>query len=491
LAHPLERLHGGGGEPVTVTWNGRPVTGRAGDTLAAALHASGVRTLTRSRKFRAPRGLSGSFVAGHLATVDGVPHSRLDRIAATPGQCVAMENVWPSPAFDLTALAGLLPRRMVRAGFEHPRLIPDASPLWRPWERLLWHMAGEADPPPEPSSGAVPGRRLATGTLVVGGGPAGLAAARSATGPVVLVTRSDAPGGMALGAGAGGIDLPDTVTVLTGHEVVGLFDGARNALVVPNDPAGPALLVTPASIVLATGVWSVPALVPGMERPGVLDARMALMLAVRHGVPPGRAIVVAGTDGCQDVADRLAGLGCRIVAVVDAADLEAVEGGAGVAAVRAGGTRIPCDALVHAGPWRADPVLPFQAGAGGDLRLLAGAMPDHVSACGACSGPDEPVSFGRALDRSALVCPCMDVTVDEILDLIAAGVTHVEELKRRSTCGMGACQGVPCWDTLVAVLAHATGQAPGDIAPPTYRPPRGGITLGQAAGLADLVEVAP
>jgi bacterioferritin-associated ferredoxin len=148
---------------------------------------------------------------------------------------------------------------------------------------------------------------------------------------------------------------------------------------------------------------------------------------------------------------------------------------------------VPCDAVVHAGPWRSDPLLAFQAGADGDLRVAAGALPDHVSLAGSVAEPDEPVSLGFQLDRHALVCPCMDVTVEEILDLIAAGETHVEVLKRLTGCGMGPCQGVPCWDQLAAVLAEATGEAPESFGHPTHRPPRAALTFGQAAGLEGLV----
>ena len=127
------------------------------------------------------------------------------------------------------------------------------------------------------------------------------------------------------------------------------------------------------------------------------------------------------------------------------------------------------------------------AGADGDLRVLGGPLPAMVRLAGAAQEADEPVGHGAALDRRALACPCMDVTVDELLDLIAAGETHVEVLKRLTGCGMGPCQGIPCWDNLAHIVAHATGREPSGIGHPTYRPPGAGLTLAQAAGLQDLV----
>ena len=94
---------------------------------------------------------------------------------------------------------------------------------------------------------------------------------------------------------------------------------------------------------------------------------------------------------------------------------------------------------------------------------------------------------GAGLNRRALVCPCMDVTVAEVLDLVAQGIDHVEEIKRLTACGMGPCQGVPCWDQLAATLAATSGRPVASFGNPTYRPPRAGLTLAQAAGLHGLV----
>jgi bacterioferritin-associated ferredoxin len=81
----------------------------------------------------------------------------------------------------------------------------------------------------------------------------------------------------------------------------------------------------------------------------------------------------------------------------------------------------------------------------------------------------------------------MDVGVGEIRDLVESGITHVEELKRLTGCGMGPCQGFPCWDLLAAALAEITGEAAISFGHPSFRPPRGALSIAQAAGLADLV----
>jgi bacterioferritin-associated ferredoxin len=122
---------------------------------------------------------------------------------------------------------------------------------------------------------------------------------------------------------------------------------------------------------------------------------------------------------------------------------------------------------------------------------MGGALPSEIEVLGDAALPAEPVVCGAALDDRALVCACMDVTVTEIRALVARGETHVEVLKRLTGCGMGPCQGAPCWDYLAATVAALTGRPAEEHGHPSYRPPRGGITLGQAAGLADLVEPEP
>ena len=482
------RLPHAAGDTLAFRFAGRRVEGRDGDTIAAALYASGIRTWSRSRKFHRARGLSGAFVAGHAGTVDGIPHIRLDQTPLREGLSVGPENVWPTAGLDILRLARLLPRRWLRAGFEHPGLIPSGRWPFETWESLLGFMAGES-PAPRTRGSAPTGRLIEADLAVVGGGPAGRDAANraAATGDtVVLIDRGQEPGITAGAAGANLAPLDARITVLAGHEAFGLYDRARHLACAPHDMTAPALVVRAGRVVLATGRRSVPPVVPGADLPGVLDAATALTLADRHAVAPGALIAVIGTEGRDAVAERLAALGVNVVAVHHMDDVRGIAGRNGVSGLDVGHV-VPCDAVVHAGPWRSDPSLAFQAGADGDLRVETRALPDTVWAVGAAARPDEPVSLGAGLDRRALVCPCMDVTVAEILDLAAKGETHVEVVKRLTGCGMGPCQGVPCWDQLAAVLAEATGREPASFGHPTYRPPRAALTFGQAAGLENLV----
>jgi sarcosine oxidase, subunit alpha len=82
----------------------------------------------------------------------------------------------------------------------------------------------------------------------------------------------------------------------------------------------------------------------------------------------------------------------------------------------------------------------------------------------------------------------MDATVGEILAHVRAGQCHVEVLKRATSCGMGPCQGFPCWELMRAVIKRAAPAAVVDDRP-SQRPPRRALTVEQAAALDGILEL--
>lgn len=464
-------------------WNGRPLQAREGDSAAAALLRNGIRSLAVTRKRHRPLGFSGSFVQGVMAEVDGVPNVRLDRVAVLPDMRIAAQNVWPGPRLDLLQAFRLAPAKLVRGGFEHPRALPSGTRRFERWEKAMSFLAGGGRLSPEfPSVTVVPGRRLVADAVVVGAGPAGLAEARrlaEAGSRVVLISRD----GRAL---AGAPALPANVVPLLTHEAFGVYRSGRLVAAAPFDPSTGAVAIETAELVLATGKRSIPPVVPGNHLPGVMEAPVAEALVLERGIDLGR-VVVLGTGAEQALVARLRQAGASIAAVGPIGSLERIVGTEAVSAVDIG-RRVACDVLVHAGPWVSDPNLAFQAAAEGRLRLGAQPLPSSIRLVGVAAAPDEPVHVGSLADvRAASICPCMDVMGAEILDLMAGGLTHIEELKRQTSCGMGPCQGLPCWEMLRAVMRRASGGALGDDRP-SHRPPRRAITVAQAAGLAGLVE---
>lgn len=483
------RLAHGAQQPVEFFWNGRALQGRVGEHVAAALLANGIRTLAWSRKSHRPMGVSGNYVNGVLARVDGLPNVRLDQVPVRAGLRVEMQNCWPSAGFDLLRLARWIPSGWIQGGFEHTNLIPSGNRLFQYWEALLAFLAGVARPADRVrvrAMGLPEGHALGCELLVIGAGPAGCAAANAAAEQgrdVLLVSRGDRPARLAQACGQREPQLSPKVRTLFGVEVFGAYRDGDLLLGAPHDPAAGAVAMSAAHVLLATGSRSCPPLVPGAWLPGVMDARCALNLAHDCAVAPGRAVVVAGNGDENRVAERLRQLGVTVVAVKSLGSLRRIVGRHRVEKAEFS-EPIICDALVHVGPWLQEGSLAFQSAAHGLGQLRAGRS--RFEPIGAAAREDDvlPVSSLEPL----LICPCMDVSSAEVAALVDEGIVDLEVIKRLTSCGMGPCQGQPCWDALRAFVSARSGVPLQALARPTLRPPRRSLTVAQAAGLVDVVE---
>jgi sarcosine oxidase subunit alpha len=474
------------------SWNGRRLTAAEGDTIAIALWRHGIAAIGSSRKSHRPLGASGTYIQGALVAVNGQPHVRADETLVEPGMDVRQQNVWPTAGVDVFSLLRLAPGRLLRGGFERPRLLPSGTRRFEWWERLLMFLAGEVSLSPHAviDANMPTAERWEGDVVVVGGGPEGRRHANesAANGArVCLVSRSREPGSFARAMGARLPELNPAIKLLADHEANGVYRDGTVVLATPRVAHKPPTVLVCEHLVLGTGRRSVPPLIPKHDLPGVLEARLALKWASALGAELGPAVVI-GTGAQNHVSRVLGALGVNIAGVGSMAELSQIEGRRAVRAVKLSGITIPCRSLIHAGPWLADPSLAFQAAARGELRLSAGPLPARVSVVGSACLSEEPAPLGplEAL-LDAPVCSCMDVTVAEVLAHIRRGHTHIEELKRSTSCGMGPCQGVPCWQHLCGVISGVTGVLSEDH--PTYRPPRRGLTIAQAAALDGLLEL--
>lgn len=490
MSHAPLRLARASSEVVRFFWNGRPLQGRQGESLATALLANGIRTLAWSRKSHRPLGYSGSYVTGVLARVNGVPNVRLDLLPVTADVRVEMQNCWPGPGFDLLRLSRLIPASWIQGGFEHTNLVPSGTALFQRWEKILAFLAGVAKPAARTGEVVVPSARyLSADVLVIGGGPAGCAAANEAAAAgrsVLLVTRGPALARYAQAAGRPRPTLDERVRLLVGMEVFGAYRGGELLLAAPHDPSQGALALEADEVILASGRRACPPVIPGMWLPGVMEVRTVLIMAYEQAVAPGSRVVVVGNGDQEAVAKRLRELGVNVVAARPVADLRRVVGHRQVRAALFAES-IACDAVVHAGPWLADASLTFQSGAEGLLQLREERQ-TRLRAVGTAAEVDQPLPVAARSRHKALLCPCFDVSCHEVEALIEQGVTDLELIKRLTSCGMGPCQGQPCWDSLRALVSARTGIALTGLARPTLRPPRRALSVAQAAGLADVVE---
>ncbi|HET8728029.1 MAG TPA: sarcosine oxidase subunit alpha family protein [Alphaproteobacteria bacterium] len=335
--------------PVGFTFDGRPLTGFAGDTLASALLANGVRIVGRSFKYHRPRGVYGLGAEEPNALVelrDGArrePNTRATTVELYDGLTASSQNRWPSAGFDLMAVNGLL-SPLFPAGFYYKTFMWPAK-AWMFYERFIRRAAGMGSAAKLPDPDRYDRRHAHTDLLVVGVGPAGIAAALTAarSGLRVMVAEDRPLFGGALRFERREADqavlrwLDDAVAELSAapnvtmlprttafgyydHNAVGLVERIADHLPEPppGQPRQRLWLVRAARVVLATGAIERPLVFAGNDRPGVMLASAARGYVNAYGVAPGRrAVVFANNDDAWQTAFDLSDAGVEVAAIVD------------------------------------------------------------------------------------------------------------------------------------------------------------------------------
>ena len=349
MSRQVFRLPAGGRidrlKPVSFTFNGRTIDAYEGDTVASALLANGVRLVGRSFKYHRPRGVMshGSDEPNALLDVDGGPgrrdpNNRATVIDATSGLRVTTQNHWPSVGFDLGAVNDWLSPVFV-AGFYYktfkwPRAFWD-----RFYEPAIRAAAGLGRSPEGKDADRYAHSYAHCEILVIGGGPAGLAAASAAarSGKRVILADEQAEfGGALLHDRTSTIDgitadawVARTVAELrsTGNvrmlqrtTAFGYYNQNMVALVERHaDPAGARETlwqVRATQVVLAGGAHERPLPFADNDRPGIMLAESVRAYLNRYGVAPGRNIVLVttGASAYQAALDaKAAGLSVTIV----------------------------------------------------------------------------------------------------------------------------------------------------------------------------------
>lgn len=270
------------------SFEGRPIAFRSGQTLAAALADAGERHLRHTAK----DGIRGMFCGMGvcqecLVTVNSHPNQRACMTHAETGQEVRRQVALP--------------------------------------------VLAEAAPPKEADAPEV----IVVDVAIVGGGAAGLSAAiaaRAAGASTLLLDERKTAGGQYYKQAAGDTPLLDTqqeeganlvqsaetsgARIMAGTEIWGAFDGPL--LLAETD--GRAIAVRPKALVIASGAYERPVMVPGWTLPGVMTTGAAQTLWRSYRTTPGQRILVCGSGPLNaQVAGELAAGGCDIAAVLDTA----------------------------------------------------------------------------------------------------------------------------------------------------------------------------
>lgn len=342
------RLESGGridrSSPLAFEFDAKRYWGFAGDTLASALLANGVRIVGRSFKLHRPRGLVGAWCEEPNAIVqvgDGeraIPNLKATQIELYDGLAARSVNCWPNAGRDLFAPLQLF-GRLMPAGFYYKTFM---WPGWHSFEPTIRRAAGLGIAPTKPDPERYEERHEHCDVLVVGGGPAGLAAALAATragARVVLADDRPASGGALqwesksiddgsaldwVATAEGELRAASNARVLTRTTAFGCYDHNLVALSERiGEPRASGLRerlwqIRSAQVVLATGAIERPIVFPDNDVPGVMLASAAMTYAGQYAVRPGsRVVFVTSGDSAYEAAATLRAAGIEVAAVVD------------------------------------------------------------------------------------------------------------------------------------------------------------------------------
>lgn len=311
-------------KPLKFSINGKRCQGLAGDTLASAMLANGIAISGRSALTNQPRGI--------MAAGDCEQNAYMQLKENGDGRIVLASQQELYEGLDAESLLPWpLPRRFDRGKAKSAPIEDSAAPIHTPYRQDVEK-----------------GRRYGhCDVLVIGSGPAGLAAARSASraGARVMVVERDRDLGGSLMWCPGVVDDAeglswaretcdelrdqDGAELLTRATAVGLDE--KNRMVVlqllgdelgNGDPASGARVrvwrIEARQIVLATGAADRSLVYPDNDKPGTFTASGLLEYANRFGLRhDGKAVLLTNSDAGHRSACALYDAGFDVQAVID------------------------------------------------------------------------------------------------------------------------------------------------------------------------------
>lgn len=330
------------------------------ESIAAAALASGARVLSRSLKYHRPRTFFcfEGHCSGCLVRLDGVPNLRACQAPCGPGAEVEGQNAFPSTELDLLGAVDFLFAR----GMDHHTLMTGSSVLNKLANKVVRQLSGLGKLPDRPATELPEVGRYDVDVCVIGGGPAGLAAATTTAraGRSTLVVddqlkpggslRADPRTGRAEADARWAAAASTGVSILSRSTAIGFF---------PEDDGGVLAVSAPERLyrvyakqwIWATGGYVVNLPFEDNDRPGVLAARAVGRLLVEHGILAGEKICLIEApevaDDAEALARALAKAGADVTQIA-AASAAGTRGRGWVSSVDAAGGRIDCDLVAVA-----------------------------------------------------------------------------------------------------------------------------------------------
>ncbi len=337
-------------KPMNFTFNGKNLRGYQGDTLASALLANDQMLVGRSFKYHRPRGIvaagpeepNGLVNMGAEGTFE--PNQRVTTTELFDGLEAASQNHWPSLEFDIGAINKHL-SRFLPAGFYYKMFMYPRSFWKHVYEPFIRHSAGLGKAPKSRDADTYEHFHAFCDVLVIGGGVAGLEAARTAgrSGARVLLIeqtahwggRAPVDGGTIDGDTAGDfvtsivaeLETMENVQIRTRTMGAGVYDHGyvlayeRLTDHAPHVPGPRHRLwrIRAGHVITATGAIERPLSFAGNDVPGVMLAAALRDYVVNFGVSAGdRTVVVTNNDNAYLTAIALKHAGLDVPAVIDA-----------------------------------------------------------------------------------------------------------------------------------------------------------------------------
>lgn len=350
------------GEAVEIRIANESIRAFGNESIAAAALASGTRVLSRSLKYHRPRTffcLEGH-CSGCLVRLGGVPNLRACQAPCTAGAEIEGQNAFPSAEVDLLGAVDFLFSR----GLDHHTLMTGSSVLNKLANKVVRQLSGLGRLPQTPvSASELPEvAERAVDVCVIGGGPAGLAAATACAQRgkrTLLVDDQLRPGGSMRADPRSGRDRAETtwaaaleagVEVLARSTAIGYF---------PEDDGGVLAISSPEQLyrvharawIWATGGYAVNLPFQENDRPGVIAARAVGRLLVEHGILAGDKVCIVEVPQVARDAEALAAAldhaGAEVVRVA-LADTLGARGRSWVNGVDTKKGRVDCDLVAVA-----------------------------------------------------------------------------------------------------------------------------------------------